>query len=126
MGACWRAWFVMHRAEEKIIPADNPFSKMALKKLTPSERRRETPTATWDELQIYRAEATRLGCGSLATTALTRGGGCSVRSICSARSRSPTIGRKNGRTASASYIRRPARQPGGRCSTRPERRCFPN
>lgn len=71
MGACRRAWFVMHRAEEKIVPADNPFAKMGLKKLAPGERKRETPTATWDELQLFRAEARRLGYGALATAALT-------------------------------------------------------
>lgn len=71
MGACRRAWFVMHRAEEKIVPADNPFSKMGLKKLAPGERPTETPTATWEELGIFRTEAQRLGYGSLATAALT-------------------------------------------------------
>jgi hypothetical protein len=71
MGACRRAWFVMHRAEEKIVPADNPFAKMGLKKLAPGERKKDTSTATWEELQIFRAEARRLGYGSLATAALT-------------------------------------------------------
>jgi hypothetical protein len=71
MGACRRAWFVMHRAEEKIVPADNPFAKMGLKKLAPGEHKKETPTATWEELIIFRNEATRLGYGSLATAALT-------------------------------------------------------
>ena len=33
MGACRRAWFVMHRAEQAIVPADNPFAKMGLKKV---------------------------------------------------------------------------------------------
>jgi hypothetical protein len=71
MGACRRAWFVMHRAEEAIVPADNPFAKMDLKKLAPGAREKETPTATWEELTIFRTEASRLGYGSLATAALT-------------------------------------------------------
>jgi hypothetical protein len=71
MGACRRAWFVMHRAEEKIVPADNPFAKMGLKKLAPGQSKKETPTATWEELMIFRAKATRLGYSSLATAALT-------------------------------------------------------
>jgi hypothetical protein len=71
MGACRRAWFVMHRAEEKIVPANNPFAKMGLKKLAPGKKKSETPTATWDELLIFRAEAVRQGFGSLATAALT-------------------------------------------------------
>ena len=71
MGACRRAWFVMQRAEEAIVPADNPFAKMGLKKLAPVARKKETPTATWEELTIFRTEASRLGYGSLATAALT-------------------------------------------------------
>jgi hypothetical protein len=71
MVACRRAWFVMQRAEEAIVPADNPFAKMGLKKLAPGARKKETPTATWEELTIFRTEALRLGYGSLATAALT-------------------------------------------------------
>jgi hypothetical protein len=71
MGACRRAWFVMQRAEEAVVPADNPFARMGLKKLAPGARKRETPTATWEELTIFRAEASRLGYRSLATAALT-------------------------------------------------------
>jgi hypothetical protein len=71
MGACRRAWFVMQRAEEAIVPADNPFAKMGLKKLAPGARQKETPTATWEELTIFRNAASRLGYGSLATAALT-------------------------------------------------------
>jgi len=71
MGACRRAWFVMQRAEEAIAPADNPFAKMGLKKLAPGQKKAETPTATWEELAIFRNEARRLGYNSLATAALT-------------------------------------------------------
>jgi hypothetical protein len=39
MGACRRAWFVMQRAEEAIVPADNPFAKMGLKKLAPGQKK---------------------------------------------------------------------------------------
>ena len=31
MTACRRAWFIGQRAEERIVPALNPFSKMGLK-----------------------------------------------------------------------------------------------
>jgi hypothetical protein len=71
MGACRRAWFVMRRAEETIVPADNPFAKMGLKKLAPGQKKPETPTATWDELLAFREAAVRLGYASLATAALT-------------------------------------------------------
>ena len=71
MGACRRAWFVMHRAEEAIVPADNPFAKMGLKKLAPGQKKTETPTATWDELLAFREAAVRLGYPSIATAALT-------------------------------------------------------
>jgi len=71
MGACRRAWFVMQRAEEAIVPADNPFAKMGLKKLAPGQKKTETPTATWDELLAFREAAVKLGYASLATAALT-------------------------------------------------------
>ena len=71
MGACRRAWFVMQRAEEAIVPADNPFAKMGLKKLAPGQKKPETPTATWDELLAFRKTAVKLGYASLATAALT-------------------------------------------------------
>ena len=71
MGACRRAWFVMQRAEEAIVPADNPFAKMGLKKLAPGQKKTETPTATWDELMAFRMSAVKLGYASIATAALT-------------------------------------------------------
>jgi hypothetical protein len=71
MGACRRAWFVMQRAEEVIVPADNPFAKMGLKKLAPAQKKPETPTATWDELLAFRRSVFKLGYGSIATAALT-------------------------------------------------------
>jgi hypothetical protein len=71
MGACRRAWFVMQRAEETIVPADNPFAKMGLKKLAPGQKKSETPTATWDELLAFRKAALGLGYPSIATAALT-------------------------------------------------------
>ena len=71
MGACRRAWFVMQRAEEAIVPADNPFSRMGLKKLAPGQKKSETPTATWDELMAFRRSAVKLGYASIATAALT-------------------------------------------------------
>ena len=71
MGACRRAWFVMQRAEEGIVPADNPFAKMGLKKLAPGQKKPETPTAMWDELPAFRTAAVKLGYSSVATAALT-------------------------------------------------------
>ena len=53
MGACRRAWFVMHW-RRAIVPADDPFSKMGLKKLAPGQKKPETPTATWEELLAFR------------------------------------------------------------------------
>lgn len=37
-----------------IVPADDPFSKMGLKKLAPGQKKPETPTATWEELLAFR------------------------------------------------------------------------
>jgi len=43
--ACRRAWFVGQRAQEKLVPAVNPFSRMGLKARSPGKPVRETPTA---------------------------------------------------------------------------------
>jgi hypothetical protein len=59
------------RAEEAIVPANNPFAKMGLKKLAPGQKKTETPTATWDELVAFRKAALGLGYPSIATAALT-------------------------------------------------------
>lgn len=70
MVACRRAWFVGQRAEEKKVPAVNPFSRMGLKTRAPGQAARETPTATWDELVAFRATAVTRGFQSIATAAL--------------------------------------------------------
>jgi hypothetical protein len=70
MTACRRAWFVGQRAQEKLVPAVNPFSRMGLKARSPGKPVRETPTATWEELVAFRAAARKLGYGSVATAAL--------------------------------------------------------
>jgi hypothetical protein len=70
MAACRRAWFVGQRAQEKIVPASNPFSRMGLRSHAPGRSIRPTPTATWDELAAFRAAATRLDYRSIATAAL--------------------------------------------------------
>jgi hypothetical protein len=70
MIACRRAWNVGKRAEEKIVPEVNPFAKMGLKRLGPGEKPRETPTATWEELDLFRAKARELGYSSVGTAAL--------------------------------------------------------
>jgi hypothetical protein len=70
MTACRRAWFVGQHAQEKLVPAVNPFSRMGLKARSPGKPVRETPTATWEELVAFRAAARKLGYGSVATAAL--------------------------------------------------------
>jgi len=70
MIACRRAWNIGKRAEEEIVPEVNPFAKMGLKKRGPGEKPRETPTATWDELSVFRAKARELGYSSIGTAAL--------------------------------------------------------
>src|SRR5258708_5064559 len=57
--------------EEAIVPADNPFAKMGLKKFAPGQKKTEAPTATWDELVAFRMSAVKLGYASIATAALT-------------------------------------------------------
>lgn len=70
MTACRRAWFIGQRAQEKIVPTINPFSKMGLKTRRRGESQRETPTATWEELTAFRAKAVEMGYTSVATAAL--------------------------------------------------------
>jgi hypothetical protein len=65
MKSCRRAWNVARRRNPRKVPFDNPFAKMGL--VSPD---RETPTATFDELQAFRAKAMEMGLASLATAAL--------------------------------------------------------
>lgn len=65
MKTCRRAWNVAARRNPGKVPHVNPFSSMGLKSAN-----RETPTATYAELQAFRAKAIELGMPSLATAAL--------------------------------------------------------
>lgn len=65
MKTCRRAWNVAGRRNPGTVPQANPFAAMGLKSST-----RETPTATYEDLQAFRAKAVELGHPSLATAAL--------------------------------------------------------
>jgi hypothetical protein len=65
MKTCRRAWNVAARRNPGKVPLVNPFRRMGLKSSD-----RETPTATFGELQAFRAKAIELGHPSLATAAL--------------------------------------------------------
>jgi hypothetical protein len=65
MKSCRRAWNVALRRHPKKVPALNPFSKMGLE-----SSKRETPTATYAEVESFRSKAGELGLSSLATAAL--------------------------------------------------------
>ena len=65
MKTCRRAWNVAARRNPGKLPEVNPFAKMGL---VSSDR--ETPTATYTELQAFRAKAGEMGLSSLATAAL--------------------------------------------------------
>lgn len=65
MKSCRRAWNVTFRKHPKKVPLVNPFATMGLK-----SSKRETPTATYEELQTFRTKAVELGLSSLATAAL--------------------------------------------------------
>jgi hypothetical protein len=65
MKTCRRAWNVATRRNPGKVPTVNPFAKMGLRSSD-----RETPTATFAELQAFRAKAVALGHPSLATAAL--------------------------------------------------------
>jgi hypothetical protein len=65
MKSCRRAWNIALRRNPRKVPMLNPFAKMGL---VSSDR--ETPAATFAELQSFRAKAVELGLPSLATAAL--------------------------------------------------------
>ena len=65
MKTCRRAWNIASRRNPGKVPLVNPFARMGLRSSD-----RETPTATFAELQTFRANAIALGHPSLATAAL--------------------------------------------------------
>jgi hypothetical protein len=65
MKSCRRAWNVTARRRPGKLPLVNPFAKMGLQGSD-----RETPTATFEELQTFRAKAVEMGLPSLGTAAL--------------------------------------------------------
>jgi hypothetical protein len=65
MKTCRRAWNIASRRNPGKVPLANPFSQMGL---IASDR--DTPTATLEELQAFRAKAVEMGLPSLATAAL--------------------------------------------------------
>jgi hypothetical protein len=65
MKSCRRAWNICARRNPGKLPLVNPFAQMGLRSSD-----RETPTATFEELQAFRARAKELGLPSLATGAL--------------------------------------------------------
>jgi hypothetical protein len=65
MKTCRRAWNVAARRNPGKVPVINPFARMGLQSSD-----RETPTATYAELQSFRAKAVEMGLPSLATAAL--------------------------------------------------------
>jgi len=56
MKSCRRAWNIASRRNPSKLPHVNPFAAMGLK-----SSNRETPTATLDEMQAFRAKAKELG-----------------------------------------------------------------
>lgn len=65
MKSCRRAWNVMYRAEPDLVPAGNPFARMELK-----DTSKETPTATFADLEAFVAAADAAGVASLGTAAM--------------------------------------------------------
>ena len=65
MRSCRRAWNVAFRRNSDKVPPINPFARMGLQ-----SSNRTTPTATYAELQAFRAKAVAMGSPSLATAAL--------------------------------------------------------
>jgi hypothetical protein len=65
MKSCRRAWNIAAKHNPGKLRHVNPFAKMGL-----LSSNRETPTATFEELQAFRAKAIEMGLPSLATAAL--------------------------------------------------------
>jgi hypothetical protein len=65
MKSARRAWNVAARRNPNKVPMVNPFARMGL-----VASNRETPTATYDELLVFRVKAIEMGLASLATAAL--------------------------------------------------------
>jgi hypothetical protein len=65
MKSCRRAWNVAARRHPGKVPPLNPFAQMGLRSSD-----RETPTASYAELQAFRTKAIEIGLPSLATAAL--------------------------------------------------------
>jgi hypothetical protein len=65
MKSCRRAWNVAFRRHPGKVPHVNPFAAMGL-----TSSSRETPTATYEELEAFRAKAKEMELRSLATAAL--------------------------------------------------------
>jgi hypothetical protein len=65
MKSCRRAWNVVARRHPGKLPLINPFAQMGLR-----SSNRETPTATFEELQTFRAKAAERQLQSLGTAAL--------------------------------------------------------
>jgi hypothetical protein len=65
MKSCRRAWKIAARRNPGKLPHVNPFAAMGLESSD-----RETPTATFDELEKFRTKAFEMGLPSLATAAL--------------------------------------------------------
>jgi hypothetical protein len=65
MKTCRRAWNVAARANPGKVSLANPFARMGLKDVS-----KATPTATYADLQTFRAKAKEMGFPSLATAAL--------------------------------------------------------
>lgn len=65
MKTCRRAWNIAERRNPGKLPLVNPFAKMGL-----TSHNRETPTATYAELESFLTKGRELGYGSLATAAL--------------------------------------------------------
>ena len=114
MTACRRAWFIGQRAEEKIVPALNPFAKMGLKRRRPGEAHRDTPTPHGPS---SRPSAARLGSLAMGRSRRRRslpGSGSRERNTYLARSTRLTTAPKIDPTAFGWCTPRPARKLGGR------------
>lgn len=106
------SWNIAARRNPGKLPTVNPFAAMGL-----ISSGSETPTATFAELEAFRAMAVEMALPSLATAAFMGWSGCNVRKLSSASSTPRTTAPRSGLTRSVCCTRRPTRRTGCLCST---------
>jgi len=126
MTACRRAWFIGMRAQERIVPSINPFSRWGLSQGRPAKPRIKLPLRHGKNFSLSATRPRSSDTRQSPLQHLPLGNGCNERSICSAPSRSSTTDRRNGQIAFMSFTQRLVKKRGGLCLMRRIAHSFQN